>query len=231
MDRNKDVLVIRGSVHGNVGVGKSTFVEQAELLFGPGNPDIRVIGIREPCEAWSRSGMLSCVIDDPREWGTSVQYGIVLTRCTYAAICERDLVRPAVQSGAHRVVVVLYERTLLDDREIFARHAIRDPVDWQLYEALVARTPSAGFDKVVRMIYLYDSDATCMEHIAKRDRPGEKGYKPETIAEFGRRHEEMMRIQEENGADVQRVHFPDGADADEQLIRGQILSLVEAHGK
>ena len=219
-------VVIRLSVHGNIGTGKTTMMQAAEKLFAE-DADVAVVCVYEPCEAWSSSGMLPMVIHDPARWGVSVQYGMLVTRCTRAAQDEMTKVQPLVQRATHRVVVVLYERSPLDDREIFARHAITTRKDRKLYEQLTARCDTTQFDQIRRMIYLRTSVGNCMNRIDVRKREGEDGYNTEWIEELDRRHESMIELAEASGANVQRIDFFDGADNDTRLIRDIIQSAVD----
>lgn len=215
--------IVRLSIHGNIGVGKSTFIDEAERLFA-NNDDVHVIPVKEPTEAWTTSGMLRMVIQNPERWGVSVQYGMALTRCTYASMQEQDRVLPAVESGRYRVVVVLYERSLVDDREIFARHAIPPGPKWTMYDELVAGINSTEFDSIRCMIYLRNNDAAqCIDHIRSRHRDGEDGYNLEWIQELDRRHENMMKSC--GGAKV-TVPYGEGAHKDEKLVRRVVTSAV-----
>lgn len=218
--------VVRLSVHGEIAVGKSTLIERATKIF---NGRIRVIGIGEPIEAWEKSGILRCVIQNTAKWGATAQYAMAAMRCSYAEIAEQDLVEPAVQSGKYDVVVVMYERTMVDDREIFARYAIKDKTHWKLYEDIVSMLSEDHFGAVVRMIYLRNSVEACMQHIKDRNRDGEDGYTVEWITELHERHERMMERQRAKGIDVQTVEYTDGAHNDDSLIRSIIMDAVRKY--
>lgn len=218
--------VVRLSVHGEIAVGKSTLIERATKIF---NGRIRVIGIGEPIDAWERSGILRCVIQNTAKWGTTAQYAMAAMRCSYAEINEQDLVEPAVQSGKYDVVVVLYERTMVDDREIFARYAINDEMHWKLYEQIAGMLSEDHFGSVVRMIYLRNSVEACMRHIKERNRDGEDGYTVEQITDLHERHEKMIERQRAKGVDVQTVEYTDGAHNDDALIRSIIMDAVRKY--
>lgn len=229
------VRVIRVSIHGNIGVGKSTLIRNATRRFAR-HPSIRVIGVPEPTEAWVKSGALRAVIKDSARWGVSVQYMMLGTRCTYAQMLEEDLVLPAVASGEVETIVVLYERSLVDDREIFAQHAITDPALWRLYEQLVANINSPQYTDIKRMVYLRNSATVCKKHIEERARDGEDGYDLAWIEELDRRHEKMIhRAKRESDAspaapDVVTIQYEDGMHKDDEFIDRLVAGIIADFG-
>jgi deoxyadenosine/deoxycytidine kinase len=217
------------TVHGNIGVGKTTLIERATELFAH-DKRVRVVGIAEPCSAWTSSGMLQMVIQDSTAWGVPVQYGMRVTRATFIAMQEQNVVEPCAAAFGG-TVVVLCERSYWDDREIFARFAITDAGQYKLYEKLCDVIPEGPLDRVHRMLYLTnDSVELCMEHIASRGRAGESGYTPEWIAELEARHKSAIACAIQDGIDVQTVPFGQDAHVNDELIRGLVVSAAKAYG-
>lgn len=229
----KPAQIIRVSIHGNIGVGKTTLILNATRKFAS-HPSIRVVAVPEPTEAWVRSGALRALTSDFEHWGVAGQYILLGTRCTYARMKEEDVVRPCAESGAVETVVVLYERSLVDDREIFARRAIVTKDDWRLYEQLVARINSTEYNDIKRMVYLRNSATACKKHVEERGRDGEDNYDLAWLEDLDLRHEQMVEQAKNNvtanGPDVVTIDYADGMHNDTAFIEKLILDIVDNFG-
>lgn len=231
----KTPRVIRVSIHGNIGVGKSTLIRNATRQFR-NHPTVRVIGVPEPTEAWVKSGALRAVTGDFAHWGVAGQFILLGTRCTYARMLEQDLVQPCVDSGDVDTIIVLYERSLVDDREIFARRAITNEADWNLYEQLVARINSTEYAGVKRMIYLRNSAEICKKHIEERDRDGEDKYDLAWIEDLDQRHEKMIATAKKASydsayaPDVVTIDYKEGMDKDQTFMAELMADILADFG-
>jgi len=168
--RNTRLTLI--SIEGNIGSGKSTFIQQLRAREWPSN----VKFIDEPVKDWdvirdtvSNKSMLELFYADQERNAFSFQMMAYITRLAK--------IREAIRSytGEERLVLIT-ERCLLTDKNVFAKMLydsgrIRE-VDYKIY--------TSWFDEFIQdipqpiIVYVNTSPSICYSRIASRSRKGEE---------------------------------------------------------
>ena len=190
------------SVDGNIGAGKSYFLEAIKESF----PDVEVI--LEPVGEWMRlknaegKSLLELFYEDKRRWAYTFQNCAILTRL--------KLIREAAASTKKRII--LTERSVLTDRYVFAEMLREsgdiDAMEWDLYMNWFNRF--AGELPVSGIVYLTTGVGTAAERIVKRGRHGEDHIPLDYLSALDRQHQKwlsaadqpVLRLSTEPGVDM-----------------------------
>ena len=170
------------SIEGNIGSGKSTLL--AELKKA--HPEI--VYLPEPVDEWNSfkdsAGVtiLEKYYEDQHRWAFTFQMMAFITRAKQL----RDMPKG---------VIVIMERSVFTDREIFAKmlhdsgkiHDIEYSVYLKWFDELV------GDLKIDGVVYVRTSPEVCEERIEKRDRAGESKISFEYLIECDMYHENWLR--------------------------------------
>jgi deoxyadenosine/deoxycytidine kinase len=190
------------SVDGNVGAGKSYFLEAIKESF----PDVEVV--LEPVGEWMRlknaegKSLLELFYEDKRRWAYTFQNCAILTRL--------KLIREAAASTKKRII--LTERSVLTDRYVFAEMLREagdiDALEWDLYmnwfNSFAGELPISG------IIYLNTSVETAATRIVKRGRHGEDHIPLDYLSALDRQHQKwlasvdkpVLRLSTESGSSL-----------------------------
>lgn len=188
--------VRRMSLEGIIGAGKSHALKNLRKQFA-GNHQTTLTVVDEPVSEWCKTtdqhgkSVLSYFYDDIERYAFMFQINALMTRYS-ATTRANDTVRSLVldsQMAREAAVkpiapapvehVILSERTIATDREVFAQmlresgklNEIEHSVYRNTYDTLVARRPEcAHIDGVV---YIHTTPTQAKERIDKRNREGE----------------------------------------------------------
>lgn len=155
------------SVDGNIGAGKTTFLEAVRASLGP-----TAHVVLEPVGEWMRLknaagvSLLELFYSDKKRWAYTFQNCAILTRLRAIQEAMKDLPDSAV---------ILTERSVLTDRFVFAEMLRAsgdiDALEWELYckwfDTFASTLPVAG------IIYLTTGVGTSAGRIVTRGRSGE----------------------------------------------------------
>jgi deoxyadenosine/deoxycytidine kinase len=180
------------SVEGNIGSGKSTFLEHLRQKYA--NHE-NIVFAPEPVSVWQS-------IRD--ENGTSILEKFYQDQATYAFAFQmmayisrlavlRKLVRDRDPS---RPLFIITERSLHTDKHIFAKMLYDqrkiDDINYQIY--LKWFHEFADDIPVTDCVYLQCSPEVCYNRIALRARPGEEAIPLNYLQECNRYHEDYVQI-------------------------------------
>jgi deoxyadenosine/deoxycytidine kinase len=166
------------SVEGNIGAGKTTFLERLQHEW----PDVTVI--LEPVGTWmsvkdsSGKSLLDHFYEDKKRWSYTFQTCAFLTRMMDT---ERVLASVAAEKGSRLggapPVVVITERSVLTDRYVFADMLRKDGAMNELEYDLYCRwfDHYASGIPVRGIIHLETDPGTSLERIGVRGRGAEAG--------------------------------------------------------
>ena len=192
------------SVEGNIGVGKSTFLEVLEaesvaaLTYRENNrsysppapmptPASPITFVPEPVETWQNIGghnLLEQFYADPKSNSFIFQIAAVSTRVDLLEKCSRSLRGPYI-----------LERSIVSDN-IFASncHAsgLMTDREYAVYTHSWAALAKRDATKVSGVIYLRASPDTCFARQQKRGRSEEKDIAPKYLVDLHDRHEETF---------------------------------------
>lgn len=172
------------SVDGNVGAGKSTFLEAIKESF----PDVEIV--LEPVGEWMRlknaegKSLLELFYEDKRRWAYTFQNCAILTRL--------KIIRETAASTKKRII--LTERSVLTDRFVFAEMLREsgdiDAMEWKLYmnwfNSFAGELPVSG------IVYLTTGVGTAAERIVKRGRHGEDHIPLDYLLALDRQHQKWL---------------------------------------
>lgn len=174
------------SVDGNIGAGKTTFLEAIRKHV----PEVHVI--LEPVGEWLRLkndegvSLLELFYSDKRRWAYSFQNCAILTRLI--------TIRKALDSLPADAVIIT-ERSVLTDRHVFAEmmkdSGNIDTLEWDLYckwfDGFAADIPIQG------IIYLTTSVNTSADRIVTRGRSGEDHIPHDYLEALEKQHQNWVK--------------------------------------
>jgi deoxyadenosine/deoxycytidine kinase len=161
------------SIDGNIGSGKSTFLDNIALYYAENDPTVQVL--KEPVEKWS-------ALMDP-DTNTSLLESYYANPITFSFPFQVYAFQTLIQSIDHLVEkhpdcrLIICERSILSSCEVFARmlhaHEIMNPLEYQIYLNLFAIIPNIERYTPKRVFYLKLDTYYCHERVMERDRKGE----------------------------------------------------------
>jgi deoxyadenosine/deoxycytidine kinase len=147
------------SIEGNIGIGKSTLLENLRKQWAT---DPRVIFVQEPVALWEENGLLEAM------------YSNTISRCAFqlmALTTRYTALQKALESDA---TVIITERSVHSDRYCFAAVNLDSEPDKAAYaathDALIAALPA---DLRIGMVYLQAPREVLNQRIASRGRAAE----------------------------------------------------------
>lgn len=200
------------SVEGNIGTGKSSFLEIINRYFS----GVQIM--KEPIEKWTKVGndcdnnLLDLFYNDPKRWAYSFQ-----TRCSFTKAMEYDnLAAP----------VVFTERSWLSDRYVFtetlhemnmmSKIELEMHNDW--FNWLLKKTP-----RIDAIIYLRASPNICFDRLIHRNRSEEASMNFGYLNVVDKKYNEWLI--ENNGNDIPVIVID--ADEDFEDIEHRHIEIIE----
>jgi deoxyadenosine/deoxycytidine kinase len=171
------------SIEGNIGSGKSTLLKRITETY----PDI--ITVQEPVDEWNEikdangKTILERYYEDQKSWAFAFQMMAFITRVTQ------------LKKFLNRDSIVVMERSVFTDREIFAKmlrdsgkiHVIEYAIYLKWFDELVGGLQIDG------VVYVNTTPEVCEQRIAKRSRKGESNISFDYLEECGRYHDEWLK--------------------------------------
>ena len=161
-------MVLLISLEGNIGAGKSTIINQ--LIKE--NLDPQIIILPEPVDMWESikhngETMLQKFYKDQEKYAFAFQIMAFTSRL--------KLIKDTIKKHPD-AKIILCERSLEADREIFAKMLNKDgviePILYQIYETYFQDSVDTMY-QLSGMIYLTTPPDICSQRIVKRNRNGE----------------------------------------------------------
>ena len=186
VNKNKTILV---SLEGNIGTGKSTLLEEIQQNYIK-KGYTRICFLPEPVEVWNtirdenNITMLEKYYDDQKKYAFSFQMMAYISRLTS--------LRAAVKTGLYDLI--LTERSLFTDREVFARMLYDDKkieqIEYTIYlkwfDDFIADLPPVQF------IYLQSDPGVAFQRVKKRARQGESNISLAYLENCHQYHEQWL---------------------------------------
>jgi deoxyadenosine/deoxycytidine kinase len=185
---NKVILV---SFDGNIGSGKSTMMKQAQEHY---KNQTNVIFAKEPVDKWAQikdkngTEMLKLFYQDQKAHAFKFQIMAFTSRLAG--------LREIVKTNPDKNIVIITERSLYTDKEIFAR-MLHDQdkmsdVEHQIYLTLFDEFASEF--EVNKVVYIKANPEKCYERIHIRAREGEELIPMTYLEECHKYHEEFLDL-------------------------------------
>lgn len=205
-------------VEGNIGVGKTTFLQK---LIGQSVELQEVVEVvPEPVEQWQSVGnenvnLLDLFYNDQRRYAYTFQHYVFVTRVMQEKN-SRDLLETLAKSEDNKKSLRLLERSVFSDRMVFVRavHEAKcmSDVELSIYDSwfspMVSALPTLIPDG---FIYLKADPRTCLERMSSRARSEEVGVSLDYLENLHSKHEDWLAMgQLGERPDSKSLLFPGG---------------------
>ena len=192
-------------IEGNIGAGKTTFIEEFEKYFKRKNIENAFIK-KEPVEQWLNTkdstgkNLLEYFYEDQEKYGFAFQMNAFISRTKDILDMRKDN-----STECHRKINFV-ERSVFTDKNVFMECNYRrgniSEIEYNIYQQWF-NVFSEQFNLEGDVyIYLKTSKDICNNRIMKRDRTGESGIPLDYLEELNKLHEEWLKREEENGIKV-----------------------------
>ena len=172
------------SIEGNIGAGKTTFVQQLKKHFHNNN---EIIFITEPVDIWENIkdsqniSILEKFYNNPKQYAFSFQVMAYVTRL--------NLITKAIVDNP-QCKIIITERSLDADKNVFAKmlydDGLIDEINYKIYLQFYNSYKEKYYSNGI--IYINAEPATCDERINKRNRTGEESVKLSYLNKCGEYH-------------------------------------------
>ena len=170
-------------VEGNIGVGKSVFLNLMHKLY----PEIETVP--EPLESWCNKdygqSLLAEFYKDPSRWAYTLETLAMISR-----------VRNHVEESNSSSLTRLMERSVYSGHYCFARNGYANKylteAEWRVYSDWVNFMVKGQCSPPLGFVYLRAEPKVCYERMLKRSRDSEKELKLEYIEQIHAWHEKFL---------------------------------------
>jgi len=171
------------SIEGNIGSGKSTLLD----ILKNSNEIENVIYLPEPVAIWNEIKDESGITILEKYYNNQEKYAFPFQMMAY--ITRLSLIRKTIQSAPDNCII-LSERSIYTDREIFAKmlHDSKkiEDICYSIYLRWFEEFSESRLDGI---LYVKTTPETCLERIEKRSRKGEETIPLEYLEDCHRYHE------------------------------------------
>ena len=162
------------SIEGNIGVGKSTLIDNLETYYKNENIE-NVIILREPVDAWTlfvdskdNEKILTKFYNDPKKFSFSFQILVLKTIL--------ELLVETIEKNSNCKLIIC-ERSILSSRHVFTKmiydSSQMNELEYKIYESLFDEWVNSTVFTPSKIVYLNITPAVSYERIVKRSRVGE----------------------------------------------------------
>ena len=176
------------SIEGNIGTGKTTFIELIKNTFCERFPEKRVVFLKEPVDQWiemkddsTGENILGVFYKDQQRWSYSFQMNAFITRMK---LIESVLNAHGIYNKSHADactdLILIMERSVYTDRNVFATllHESNkiSSLEWKLYDQWFSwLVQKCDYCLPTHYFYLNASADTSYQRMLKRNRNEEGG--------------------------------------------------------
>ena len=175
------------SIEGNIGSGKTTFIEFLKTMW----VDKNIVFIKEPVDEWEKikdydgKTILEKFYDDQERYSFSFQM--------MAYISRLKLLKEAVENNPNSLIIT--ERSLYTDKLVFAK-MLYDNKKIEHINYLIYLKWFDTFSKdypLNKIIYIQTNSLICYKRIETRSRQGENNISLDYLVSCDLYHEEMIK--------------------------------------
>jgi deoxyadenosine/deoxycytidine kinase len=178
------------SIEGNIGTGKTTFIQIFTKLLSTLYPDHEIVFLKEPIDEWFKitnddnRNILDYFYKDQLRWSYSFQMNAFITRMKQ------------IEQYADKNVIVVCERCVYTDRNVFAsllkESGKINTMEWKLYDEWFYWLTQKEELLPSHYIYLKADYTTSYERMLKRARSEEETIPMVYIKKVAEKHDEWM---------------------------------------
>lgn len=177
------------SIEGNIGSGKSTFLE---ILKNHYKDSEHIIFLREPVEEWETikdkegNTMLQKFYADQKTYSFAFQM--------MAYISRLSILREVVKKNQDKNIIIITERSLFTDKYVFAKMLYdQGKIEHATYQIYLHWFDEFAQDfPISDVVYVNAEPQKCYERIHKRARPGEEIIPISYLEDCHKYHEEFL---------------------------------------
>jgi deoxyadenosine/deoxycytidine kinase len=181
------------SIEGNIGVGKSTLIDNLEAYHK--NENIQnVIILREPVDAWNlfvdskdNQNILAKFYNDPQKFSFSFQ--IVVLKTILELLTETIEKNPDCE-------LIICERSILSSRHVFTKmlydSSLMNELEYKIYESLFDEWVNSNIFTPSKIVFLNITPEVSFERINKRNRIEENVIELDYIKSCGLYHQKWI---------------------------------------
>jgi len=176
MPNHKKIII---SIDGNIGSGKSTFLNLLKEKYGN-----EFYFAKEPVDEWlniNGENLLEKFYQDKERWSYTFQ--------NYAYITRVNELLKGIKSDKS---IIITERSINTDKHVFAKMLTEDKF-MSNFELELYNTWFNHFDvKIDGQIYVRTELKNCVDRIQQRNRDGESSIEEEYLNHLEKRHEDWL---------------------------------------
>lgn len=204
------------TIEGNIGAGKTTLLREIHERVTE-DKRVNYLFIAEPVDEWTEKIRISEDLQDVMteeqrsnclQWKSPLEYlyqgiekgepGAAFPfQITAFATRAKALKKTVQRATKDKPLVIVAERCLLSDREIFTKQLISlnmfKPEEIFAYEQVWDLFFEDWADKLKGMILVDTSSGKCRERVEKRERRGEREISLEYLESIEKRHENLLK--------------------------------------
>lgn len=177
------------TIEGNIGAGKSTFVEMLKKKYKDRND---ILFLQEPVDVWSTitqngKSMLELFYAEPKKYSFAFQIMAFTTRL-------KSIKKALLEASMKGIHIIFMERSLDADKNIFAKMLYHDGLMEHCMYQIYMQMSEEGLMKYMAdgIIWLNIPPETCKERIVKRGREGEENIDIEYLQKCDSYHKEWL---------------------------------------
>jgi deoxyadenosine/deoxycytidine kinase len=228
-------MIIIISIEGNIGSGKSTFLDILRKQFKYHHFNIEYVD--EPLDLWLKMkddnnvNLLDNFYKDQERWSYTFQNFAFISHKKYLENAFNSLIKKEQDKELKYIDgIIICERSTLTDKYVFGKQLYQDgkinKMEWQIYEEWFNWLENK-FDnlKIDYHIYVRTSPEICQERIKKRNRDEETTIPLEYLEKIHNRHDEWLRSTSYNDK-VLEIDSTDGYFDNPEKIK-MIISNIQ----
>ena len=200
------------TVDGNIGSGKSTFIQNFKQYINNYIKNINIIFVQEPIDEWNNitdkngDNILSNFYKDQEKYAFSFQIMAIITR--YKKLTEAINEAYTLELKTNKKTFIVVERSIITDKHIFAKMLYNsnkiDEINYKIYcKWYDIIEPSIS---IYKMLYIYTLPNICHERINNRNRSGEEEININYLNSCNEYHDIMIDTMEKKGISIYKIN-------------------------
>jgi len=220
---NKPLIV---SIEGNIGSGKSTFINKLEKYIQENNTDKKIFFLSEPVDEWLN------IKDENNEhilskfYNNQEKYSFTFQMMAY--ISRLNKLKEAIDNLKQiNNSIIITERSLMTDKYVFAQ-MLYDENKIEKIEFEIYKKWFNSFNKeteIDKVIYIASKPEICYDRVKLRDRDGEENIPLDYLTKCHNYHENMIEILKSDNKDIVLLNGNDNIYKDKKVLDNWFTEL------
>ena len=220
---NKPLIV---SIEGNIGSGKSTFINKLEKYIQENDTDKNIFFLSEPVDEWlnikdeNDEHILSKFYNNQEKYSFTFQMMAYISRLNKLKEAIDNLKKSDNP-------IIITERSLMTDKYVFAQ-MLYDENKIEKIEFEIYKKWFNSFNKeteIDKVIYIASKPEICYDRVKLRDRDGEENIQLDYLTKCHNYHENMIEILKNDNKDIVLLNGNDNIYKDEKVLDNWFTEL------